>query len=158
MKVIHHCHFNISTFLHKSNSGIKIEMGCQGESNQWSIYGLQQPALQTCSFQQFWNILEPLELLNEHLLPFSAWEMNPSQICLRLFYSILNVLKWFLPAQLFHYVWWLKLLTTTNRPKCRHLNCLLWCTVMFPYHVVFLRLHSSTLTFWYQLKYPILAT
>lgn len=51
MKVIHHCHFNISTSLHKSNSGLKIETGCQGESNQRSISGLQQPALQTCGFQ-----------------------------------------------------------------------------------------------------------
>lgn len=52
MKVIHHCHFNISTSLHKSNSGLKIKTGCQGESNQRNISGLQQPALQTCSFQR----------------------------------------------------------------------------------------------------------
>lgn len=52
MKVIHHCHFNISTSLLKSNGGLKIETGCQGESSQRSISGLQQPALQTWSFQR----------------------------------------------------------------------------------------------------------
>lgn len=45
MKVIHHCHFNISTSLRRSNSGLMIETACQGKSNQQRISRLQPTAL-----------------------------------------------------------------------------------------------------------------
>lgn len=49
MKVIHHCHFNISTSLLKSNGGLKIETGCRAESSQPSISGPQQQQQQPAS-------------------------------------------------------------------------------------------------------------